>query len=364
MTPLDRLLRTRIKLNGPITLADYMAECLGHPKHGYYMNRDPFGAAGDFITAPEVSQMFGELLGLWCADYWEQIGGPDPVRLVELGPGRGTLMADALRAANAMPEFRQAVDVHLVETSPALRAQQSDRLADATPTWHDRLDDVPGGPALIIANEFFDALPVHQLQFTEAGWRERLVALDAEGDALCQVLAPTPTPAEALIPIRLRDQTPPVGSVVEVSPAAVALARALSERLVADGGAALVIDYGRSWSAPGETLQAVRGHRSHPILTDPGTADMTAHVDFGTLVRAAVEAGAASHGPVPQGLFLCTLGLETRAETLAANATPEQTRDIEQACRRLIGTQEMGTLFKVLALTRPDLPIPAGFPTK
>ena len=364
MTPLAQLLRTRIKLNGPMTLADYMAECLGHPKHGYYMNRDPFGSAGDFMTAPEVSQMFGELLGLWCADYWEQIGRPDPVRLVELGPGRGTLMADALRAANAMPEFRRAVDLHLVETSPALRAQQAERLADANPAWHERLDDVPAGPALIIANEFFDALPVHQFQLTEPGWRERLVTFDPQSGDLRQLLAPGPTPAAALIPVRLRDQTPPLGSVVEVSPAAVALARLLSERLVADGGAALVIDYGRSWSAPGETLQAVRGHRSHPVLTDPGTADITAHVDFGTLVRAAVEAGAASHGPVPQGLFLCTLGLESRAEALAAKATEDQTRDIEQACRRLIGTQEMGTLFKVLALTRPDLPIPAGFPTR
>ena len=294
MTPLTRILGTRIKLGGPITIAEYMAEALGHPEHGYYRRRDPLGAAGDFTTAPEIGQAFGELLGLWCADCWEQMGRPRPVRLVELGPGRGTLMADALRAATVMPGFRQAIDLHLVETSPTLRARQRQALGDAAPAWHDRFETVPAGPMLLIANEFFDALPVHQFQATAAGWRERLVALEAGGDGFRPALASAPSPAAALIAPNLDPAGLPPGSVVEVAPAGIALAGAIGARLTADGGATVIIDYGHAASAAGDTLQAVRGHRRHPVLAEPGAADLTAHVDFAALATPRREAARGS----------------------------------------------------------------------
>ena len=359
MTPLARILGTRIKLGGPITIAEYMAEALGHPEHGYYRRRDPLGAAGDFTTAPEIGQAFGELLGLWCADCWDRMGRPRPVRLVELGPGRGTLMADALRAATVMPGFRQAIDLHLVETSPTLRARQLEALGDAA--WHDRFETVPAGPMLLIANEFFDALPVHQFQATAAGWRERLVALEAGGEGFRPALASAPSPAAALISPTLDPAGLPPGSVVEVAPAGIALAAAIGARLTADGGAAVIIDYGHAASAAGDTLQAVRGHRRHPVLAEPGAADLTAHVDFAALGRAAARSGARVHGPVTQGAFLRALGIEARTAALKAEATAGQAEAIVTGGRRLIDEAEMGNLFKVLALCAPDLPPPDGF---
>ncbi len=361
MTPLARILRTRIKLGGPITIADFMAEALGHPEHGYYRRRDPLGAAGDFTTAPEIGQAFGELLGLWCADCWDRMRRPRPVRLVELGPGRGTLMADALRAATVMPGFRQAIEVHLVETGPVLRARQRDALGEGVPAWHDRFETVPAGPMLLIANEFFDALPMHQLQLTAQGWRERLVALEADGDGFQLALAPGPSPAAALIPPSLEAAGLPPGSVVEVAPAGIALAGAIGARLAADGGAAVIIDYGHATSAPGDTLQAVRRHRRHPVLAEPGAADLTAHVDFAALGRAAAQAGARVYGPVTQGAFLRALGIEARTAALKAKATADKAEAIETGARRLIDEAEMGKLFKVLALCAPGLPPPDGF---
>ncbi len=359
MTPLARILGTRIKLGGPITIAEYMAEALGHPEHGYYRRRDPLGAAGDFTTAPEIGQAFGELLGLWCADCWDQMGRPRPVCLVELGPGRGTLMADALRAATVMPGFRQAIDLHLVETSPTLRARQLEALGDAA--WHDRFETVPAGPMLLIANEFFDALPVHQFQATAAGWRERLVALEAGGEGFRPALASAASPAAALIAPSLDPAGLPPGSVVEVAPAGIALAAAIGARLTADGGAAVIIDYGHAASAAGDTLQAVRGHRRHPVLAEPGAADLTAHVDFAALGRAAAQSGARVHGPVTQGAFLRALGIEARTAALKAKATADKAEAIETGARRLIDEAEMGKLFKVLALCAPGLPPPDGF---
>lgn len=363
MTPLARILRRRIERNGPITVAAFMAEALGHPRHGYYRHRDPLGRAGDFITAPEISQLFGEMLGLWCADLWDRMGRPNPLNLVELGPGRGTLMADALRAAKVMPGFGAAVDLHLVETSPVFRDRQRQALGEAAPSWHDRFETVPAGPMLLIANEFFDALPVHQLQLTARGWRERLVALEPGGEAFRMVLATGPTPAAALIPPGLCAAALPAGSVVEVAPAGAALARAIGTRLAADGGAAVIIDYGHALSAPGDTLQAVRGHRRHPPLADPGRADLTAHVDLAALGRAAAEGGARAYGPVTQGAFLKALGIETRVARLVATATPAQAAEIRAGCRRLMDEGEMGKLFKVLALCPRGMPPPAGFAT-
>jgi NADH dehydrogenase [ubiquinone] 1 alpha subcomplex assembly factor 7 len=359
-SPLAELLARRIRAEGPLTIAEYMAEALSHPRHGYYATRDPLGAKGDFITAPELSQVFGELVGLWCAELWQRMGAPNPVILAEIGPGRGTLMADALRAARVVPGFRRALRLHLVETSPVLRAAQAQRLGGA-PQWHHHVVDLPPGPLLLVANEFLDALPIRQFERRADGWHERRVGLAPEGGRLAFVLDPAPAP-EALLPPGTRSA--PLGSLCEIRPAALALAAMLGQRLAREQGAALFIDYGYWPSACGDTLQAVRRHRRHAVLSEPGSADITAHVDFESFAKAAAEAGARVHGPVPQGAFLGALGLGTRAEALMRNATPEQAADIAGACRRLIEPAEMGTLFKVLALAHPALPAPAGFPSE
>jgi len=358
-TPLARLLCRRIEREGPLTVAAFMAEALSHPEHGYYMQGDVFGRSGDFTTAPEISQMFGEMIGLWLADRWLGAGRPSRVRLVELGPGRGTLMADLLRAAGAVAGFRDAVSVHLVETSPALRRIQRQALArHGCVAWHGSFGEVPDGPLLLVANELFDALPVHQLVRMPAGWCERLVGLDAEG-AFAFALAAELSPLAALLAPAVR--AAPAGSVAEVCPAAISLAAAIGRRVGADGIAALVVDYGPAASAPGDSLQAVRRHRPQDALAEPGAADLTAHVDFAALARSAGEAGAVMYGPVPQGAFLDAIGLGVRAAALAARATPAQRRDIETARRRLIAPDQMGTLFKVLAMTPPGASVPAGF---
>jgi NADH dehydrogenase [ubiquinone] 1 alpha subcomplex assembly factor 7 len=355
MSALAGHLRRLIAADGPIPVSRYMAEALGHPEHGYYAKRDPLGRAGDFITAPEVSQMFGELIGLWCVEVWRRLGAPRRLQLLELGPGRGTLMADALRAAGVQPDFLQAVAVHLVETSPALTALQRQRLQGHDATWHRSLESVPPGAVVAVANEFFDALPVRQFERHDAGWRERLIA--ARDDGLGFVLSPTPLSA-SLLPAPLA--AAPVGSTVEIAPARQATMVALAERIVAHGGAALVIDYGHARSAPGDTLQAVRRHAYHDVLSDPGEADVTAHVDFQALAEAAAAAGGEAHGPISQGAFLGALGIDLRAARLAAGS-PERAAEIDRAKARLVAPGQMGRLFKVMAVTRPDFGPPAGF---
>ncbi len=360
MNPLGDVLARRIRAHGPLTVADFMAEALGHPEYGYYTTRDPLGRAGDFTTAPEISQVFGELIGLWCADLWSRMGRPNPVILAELGPGRGTLMRDALRAARLVPEFTAALRLHLVETSPALRRTQAKTLRDHRPDWHETMATLPPGPLLVVANEFFDALPIRQFVKTTEGWREKLVGLSAEADALAFALSPGSTPAVALVPPELREASP--GSVAEIGAATLSVVDGLAERLVATGGAALVIDYGYQGPASGDTLQALRRHQRHDPLDAPGTADLTAHVDFTALANAAHQAGAWSWGPVPQGAFLQALGITARLERLLQHAAPGQAADLGIAVRRLIDPAEMGTLFKVLCIAAPDLPPPAGFP--
>jgi NADH dehydrogenase [ubiquinone] 1 alpha subcomplex assembly factor 7 len=355
---LARLLAERIRAAGPLTVAQFMEQALLHPRLGYYTTRDPLGARGDFITAPEVSQIFGELIGLWCADAWEKMGRPGRVVLAELGPGRGTLMADALRALGAVPELGRALDLHLVEASPVLRRAQAALLAASSPTWHASFADLPEGPLLLIANEFLDALPVNQLVRGADAWHERLVTLGADGETLAFTVAAEPSALAALLPAGL-DAAP--GDVCEVRPAASALARAVGARLGRQGGAALFIDYGYFPSACGDTLQALSRHRRHDVLTDPGTADLTAHVDFAAFAAAARSAGARVFGPESQGGFLAALGLAERATALLARATPGQVAALESGCRRLIHPDEMGTLFKALAVAAPDLPVPAGF---
>lgn len=361
MSGLAALLRRRIAAAGPITVAEYMAEALGHPEHGYYMRRDPFGQAGDFTTAPEVSQMFGELIGLWWRVMWETMGRPAPVNLVELGPGRGTLMADALRAA-ASPAggaaFADSLRLHLVETSPVLRWRQRQTLLAAhpnlKPVWHDRFEDVPNGPLLLVANEFFDALPVQQYVRSGDQWLERKV--DLKDNRFAFALEPvTALPELSGVP-DVAD-----GSLVEVCPAADTMAGVIGVRIARFGGAALVIDYGHRRSAPGDTLQAVRDHAYADVLDAPGEADLTHHVDFDALIRAAIAAGAVPFGPIPQMVFLSRLGIAARADALLAKATREQVEAIRSAAHRLLHPREMGEIFKAVALIHPALPIPPGF---
>jgi NADH dehydrogenase [ubiquinone] 1 alpha subcomplex assembly factor 7 len=359
VSELGALLARRIRAMGPLSLAEYMSESLLHPRLGYYATRDPLGARGDFITAPEVSQIFGELVGLWCADTWEKMGRPPSVIVAELGPGRGTLLADALRAWRGAPDFRRALSLHLVERSPVLRAAQRAALADAATHWHDDIAGLPDGPLIVVANEFLDALPIRQLVRGATGWHERRVALAGDGASLAFALDPGPSiDAAALVPAALADAPP--GSPFETRPAALALGAALGARLAAQGGAALVVDYGHCPSACGDTLQALRRHRRHDVLADPGEADLTAHVDFAAFAEAAIAAGARAWGPVPQGAFLASLGMAERAARLLARAKPAQIAPIESGCRRLLDPGNMGTLFKALALADPGLPAPAG----
>lgn len=358
-TPLATELKALIAADGPISVGRYMALCLGHPRHGYYITRDPLGARGDFITAPEISQMFGELIGLWAVASWQQIGSPAAFRLVELGPGRGTLMADALRAARLVPAFGAAATVDLVETSPVLRARQAQSLAGlAEPLWHERLESVPDGPALVIANEFFDALPINQFVRGREGWHERRIGLDATGE-LVFGLDPAPLPAIAA----LAAYFPPAraGDVLErLEGGAV---QALGARLAAQGGAALVIDYGHGAHGYGDTLQAMKAHGFVSLLETPGEADLTAHVDFAALARAAKSAGARAFGTLTQGAFLERLGLGARATRLQQGQDAAGRDAIAAAAERLAGTGpgQMGSLFKVLALADPAFGPPPGF---
>ena len=361
MTPLMRELQRLIAQNGPISVAEYMAAALGHTVHGYYMTRDPLGAAGDFTTAPEVSQMFGELLGLWCVQCWRDNGAPRPFALAELGPGRGTLMHDLLRAARQVaPDFVDAAQIHLIETSPALRARQRALLGDA-PTWHLTLDTLPALPLLVIANEFFDALPVRQFVRTERGWCERCVGLAAGAEPiLAFMLSPEPLPSDAIIPAPLRDSA--LGALIELRPAGEALVEAIGARIAAQNGiAALVVDYGYTARAAGDSLQALSAHKFQDPLAAPGEADLTAHVDFTALAEAARRGGAAVHGSATQGAFLTALGIQKRAARLARDSSASGRTDIDAALRRLVHPEAMGTLFEVLALTRDGAPRPAGF---
>jgi len=348
MTPAERAIRARIARDGPLPLAEFMRIALADPEHGYYRARDPIGGGGDFVTAPEISQAFGELIGLWCAATWQQMGAPAAVRLVELGPGRGTLMADALRAAARLPAFRAALSVHLVETSPRLAATQRAMLAGADAQWHDTLADVPPGPALLVANELFDALPVDQFVRAADGWRRRAVAVDDAGNLGFTDIAVDGAPPA------LPDAA--AGTVFEVSGEALALAADIGGRVDADGGAALIVDYGPLRRSAGESLQAVRGHAYAAVLDAPGTADLSAHVDFASLADAARAAGGRAFGPVTQRAFLRRLGIELRLARLAA-----ADRAAAESGARLIDPAGMGTLFKVLALTHRGMAAPAGF---
>ncbi|MDR3495779.1 MAG: class I SAM-dependent methyltransferase [Ancalomicrobiaceae bacterium] len=357
-TPLEYRLKALIRLGGPVSIADYMAICLGDPEHGYYMARDPFGAKGDFVTAPEVSQMFGELLGLWAADIWLQAGRPAPFNLVEIGPGRGTLMLDALRACRVVPGFLAAARITLVETSPRLSAIQQERLTCAghAAGWATTIDNIPDGPAIILANEFFDALPVRQFVRLQGIWRERVVGLDAH-DNLGFGIGPAVLPTTD-VPAHLRGADD--GSILELAPTASAIAETLARRIVRSGLALLAIDYGYTETAVGDSFQAVRAHSPADPLARPGEADLTALVNFEVLARAAHHAGAQVSGPVEQGDFLTQIGLMERAGRLGADKDRAAREAIAADVHRLVAAEEMGSLFKAIAFAKPGI-APAGF---
>ncbi len=367
-TPLMGHLRQVIEVEGPIGLDRFMADALMHPQHGYYVTQMPFGSAGDFITAPDISQIFGELVGIWAADTWDRIGAPARVAVVELGPGRGTLMADAMRALKSVPQFADAIELHLVESSARLRAMQS-RTIDRPLTHHDDISTLPTDcPLIIIGNEFLDALPVKQYLKTASGWHERLVDLNRTQPEpatpwapLRFVLADTKlTQPGALLGQRVRGAA--LGAIVEKSPACESLVSDLARRIARQGGAALFIDYGPARSAVGDSVQAMQNHQYVSVFGAPGTADLTAHVDFEPLKHVAANGGAATFPITEQGQFLKALGIDARAGALIRKATPKGAQDVQTALRRLTHADQMGQLFKVLAFAQADVTALAGLP--
>ncbi len=314
----------------------YMTLCLSHPQLGYYMTRDPLGAEGDFTTSPEISQVFGELIGVWVAQVWEQLGSPRHFALVELGPGRGTLMADVLRVLTKIPSCAKAADVHFVETSPVLRAAQMDRVPDAT--WHSTVASLPGLPTILLANEFFDALPIRQLEKKAGRVFERCIGVEDEKLAIGLI------PSASRIPFAGE-------GVFENASIRDALATHLGDHLNRSSGAALIIDYGHMRSAMGDTLQAMQAHNFCKITEHVGDADITSHVDFESLGRGFAKGGARIGGMMTQGQFLEAMGLEARTKVLAGNASGEKQRQIITASERLANSVQMGELFKVMAVT-------------
>lgn len=356
------VLRERIARHGPLPVDQYMRACLEHPEHGYWQRAATIGAGGDFITAPEISQVFGELIGLWAVTVWDGLGRPSPLRLVELGPGRGTLMRDALRAAHAVPQFLDAATVHLIEASAPLRDVQRRTLL-APPSrqrrdeegnspaiaWHDTVRQAPPGSAIIIANEFLDALPIRQLIYRDDAWLERVVDLAPDGRLL---FAAGPTVEFQSVTEAKRD------AIVELRAGEDEVLQSLAAR--AEPHIALFIDYGPAEPSSGDTLQAVRRHAYTDPLVEPGTADLTAHVQFAALADKARAAGLAAHGPITQAEFLGRLGIVERTQRLMA-ANPGRAGEIEAAVLRLISPGGMGGLFKVMAVASPHLPPPLPF---
>ncbi|MER2520082.1 MAG: SAM-dependent methyltransferase [Bdellovibrionales bacterium] len=406
---LTALIRDLIATRGPLSVADYMELALQHPDYGYYRHGDPLGRAGDFITAPEISQMFGEMIGVWCAEVWRGMGAPKAFALVELGPGRGTLMRDALRATLKVKGFHDAMDLVLLESSATLREAQNRALAEHAPRHVDSLADCPPVPTIFIANEFFDALPIRQFEKGFQGWCERLVGTaksqefigkdnqQGNGMPACagmtgfrhdMPMGPDVTPAKAgvpfsyahhkqdadsflfmlsapdpayalLIPEDRRDAKP--GAVYEVSFAALRIMRDLAQHLARHGGAALTLDYGAMEPAGVSTLQAISRHQRANVLGSPGSVDLTAHVDFGMLAVVSRKEGLAAHGAMAQGEFLEAMGIRLRAAQLKQRATPDQAKEIDAALLRLTDSSQMGTLFKAMAVSPQDLRDLPGF---
>ncbi|NOD35275.1 MULTISPECIES: class I SAM-dependent methyltransferase [unclassified Ruegeria] len=342
MTLTDHLV-ARIRQDGPMSVADYMAECLLHPTLGYYTTRDPLGTKGDFTTAPEISQMFGELIGLSLAQCWMDQGKPTPFTLCELGPGRGTLMADILRATRGVPGFHDAARVTLVEVSPAFKQLQAETLKDYAPTWIDSVADLPDQPLFLVANEFFDALPIRQFLRDGDGWSERLVG-ERDGALL---FGRGPIGPQAALKDRLADTKD--GDLIELCAAAIPILTVIAGRIASHGGAALIVDYG-DWHSLGDTLQALQNHERTEPLAAPGQADLTAHVDFEPLAETTRACGCRHTHVTPQGVFLERLGITARAQALSKALSGSELDVLIAAHRRLTHPDEMGNLFKVMGL--------------
>ena len=366
--PLAIKLKARIKKQGPITLHDYMEAVLTDPEFGYYIVRDPFGTTGDFITAPDVCQIFGELLGLWCVHVWAELGQPKGCKLIELGPGRGALMSDALRAASLVPEFLNSIEVHFVETSPALRAEQEQRIRSEARDhgreipklfWHDRLEDVPQGPTFLLANEFLDALPIRQYQFNKGQWFERMVGVDEAG-SFTYSIANEPCSSPERLPIVKKQAVD--GDFLELSPASKAVIEEMGRRASAHPFAGLLIDYGYDEPAYGDSFQAIKNHQFSDPLSDPGLADVTAHVDFSAVLQVATRIGLAVEGSVTQRDFLISLGVRERAaQLMQSQENMISAQQFMTGLQRLIDPDQMGSLFKVVAITGVDQPRVPGF---
>jgi NADH dehydrogenase [ubiquinone] 1 alpha subcomplex assembly factor 7 len=361
LTPLAKKLAARIAAGGPVSFHDYMEACLYDPGHGYYKKRDPIGGGGDFVTAPEISQVFGELTGLWAGETWRLMGEPDAIELVELGPGRGTLMADALRALRVLPGFLKCVRVHFIETSEPMRNAQKTALAGAVcPVfWHSAMEEVPEGPAIVIANEFFDCLPVRQFIYdgTAQLWRERMVALkdgsfefalSSSGFEVPPHPVLLPSPERGVVSAASPDHED--GDVLETRPATSSIVEAFAARAARAPFAALIVDYGYAQPSDGDTVQAVKQHRFAGVFDSPGETDLTAHVDFPGLVSAAKDRGLRAFGPMPMGEWLLRLGLEARVSQLLKQASEREAIELRSRIARLVDPAQMGVLFKAAAL--------------
>ncbi|WP_421790712.1 class I SAM-dependent methyltransferase [Hyphobacterium sp.] len=357
--PIADKIAERIRNGGPISIAAFMTEAMFDPMEGYYATKNPIGAGEDFITAPAISQMFGELIGLWSAQVWMDMGQPKSFQLVELGPGTGQMMSDIVRAGRAIPGFLEAAQITLIEASAALKMVQGQTLTPmgVQASWVNRIENVPAGPAIILGNEFLDCLPVRQAVKQGDRWNERLVGLNEDG-GFQFVMGPALGVEADLIPQRLRDL--PDGTLVEFRPGDQQVVEALANRFADQPGRALFIDYGPASSEPGDTFQAIRQHQKTDPLDAPGTADLTARVDFEQLTHFAGTAGLEASGPVSQGTFLKALGIEMRAATLL-QAKPDQKGRIARQLMRLIEPDQMGELFQVVTLSTPGLPKPPGF---
>jgi len=360
VTHLEKKLQNIIKTDGPISVSHLMRIAANDTDYGYYQSRDPFGTLGDFITSPEITQAFGEIIGLWCLTAWQNAGCPDKTIFIELGPGRGTLMVDILRTVKKIsPKFMESIELHLVESGTSLRQQQRLTLKNYNVTWHDFINTIPNGPSFIIANEFFDALPIDQYLMTKNGWHERLITFDTQKFNFAFTTAPASN--KKISKFRSEISKAETNSIFERNRSAEKFAESIAKRIFSNGIAALLIDYGYVKSGFGDTLQAVKSHQYCDPLTDIGNADLTAHVDFANLKAIFENAGVAVHGPVPQRSFLTTLGIEHRTMALVKTAKAEQALLLIKGCQRLIAQNGMGSLFKVIAITPENTSSPEGF---
>tara|TARA_Y100001970_G_scaffold294331_1_gene450752 strand:- start:55780 stop:56898 length:1119 start_codon:yes stop_codon:yes gene_type:complete len=360
MASLEIIIKKLIEKNGPISVEHYMDLALSHPEFGYYKTIDPIGTSGDFITAPEISQMFGEIIGIWVTLMHKQLSDNAQIKLIELGPGHGVLINDILRSISKIDKSPEKFETHLVEINPKLKRVQQYTLKDREVIWHNSINSIPPGPSIIIANEFFDALPVNQLVYDTGCWHERQISVTNDINQKL-IFSSGPEAKEEQLPSEIIKERTEEGSIFEFSPAREKMVKILAKKISVEGGVILIIDYGHTQTAIGETLQAVKNHKFHPVLVDPGTADLTAHLDFQALQRAISNIGVLHWGPIMQSQFLRRLGIETRASYLRNNSNTQSGLEIQRALDRLIDPEQMGSMFKAIAITDDSSPMPPGF---